>query len=240
MVSVQAVLKEFVSAWRFVCATRRRRFFVVAPVFLNLILWLAVLPIVYYFVSWVTSLGLPTATWANVLSVLVGVFAALAFLILSVFVFSTATSILGAPFYGTLVEEAMKNAGMEITSVSWPREIARALVYTLKLVLLFVALELALLVLNIIPGIGTLLHFIGAFVVAILVLALEFFGEAFTKDNLSFRSRLHFLACHVFSVVAFAVPVFFLLLVPILNLIVPPLAFVAGSRVYVRLKGSKE
>lgn len=235
MTSLRDSISELSSAWKFMWATRKRRFLVLAPVLLNLLLWVAVIPLAFVFARWATSLALPDAWWATALSILAGFFAVLATIVLAVFVFVALTMVIGAPFYGALSEEAMREAGIVVKEIGWPRETLRALVYTLKLGILFVVLELALVFFNIIPGIGTILHFVGAFAVAILLLAMEFFGEAFAKDSISFRARLKFLACYHPSIIAFAVPVFFLLLVPVVNLFVPPMAVVAASRMYVRL-----
>ena len=225
-------MRELTQAWNFMWATKRRRLLVLAPVLLNLILWIAVVPLAFVFAKWATSLALPDAWWAAVISIIAGLFAIAATVVLAVFVFTALTTVIGAPFYGAIAEEAMREAGMVVKEISWPRETLRALVYTLKLGALFIVLQLGLVLFNVIPGIGTALHFIGAFVVAILLLSMEFFGEAFAKDSLPFRSRLAFLARHHGSILAFAVPVFFLLLVPGLNLFVPPLAVVAASRRY--------
>ncbi len=236
MSSLQESAHELVQAWDFIRATRKRRLLVLAPMILNLILWAAVILFAFVFAKWTTSIHLPDAWWATILSLLAGFFAIAATVVLAVFVFAALTTVIGAPFYGALAEEAMREAGMVIKEIAWPREVARALVYTLKLGVLFIVLQLGLVLFNVIPGIGTAMHLIGAFVVAIVLLSMEFFGEAFAKDSLPFRSRLSFLARHHRSILAFAVPVFFLLLVPILNLFVPPLAVIAASKMYVGLR----
>ena len=240
MSSLQASVRELEQAWNFMWATRKRRLLVLAPVFLNLLLWATVIPMAFIFVKWAMSLSLPDAWWAAILTILAGFFAVAAAIVLALFVFAAFTTVIGAPFYGALAEDAMREVGMVIKEISWPREMARALAYTLKLGALFIVLQLGLILFNVIPGIGTVMHFIGAFVVAILLLSMEFFGEAFAKDSLPFRSRLAFLVRHHRSIIAFAIPVFFLLLVPVLNFVVPPLAVVAASRMYAQAVGGKE
>ena len=231
--------REFASAWKFMWATPKRRLLVLAPVGINLALWIGVAPLAYLFARWLSSVSLPDAGWATILSMLAGFFAVLAVVILAVFAFVVLTAVIGAPFYGALAEEAMRDANMIFSEIPWYQEVARALVLTLKLGVVFVFLQVGLLVFNIIPVLGTLLHFVGAFSVAILLLSMEFFGEAFAKDGLSFRSQMRFLLRHHRSLLAFAVPVFVLLLVPGFNLFVPPLAVVTGTRLYVNMRGKK-
>lgn len=230
--TLSASARTFLSAWKFMWATPKRRLLVLTPVGINVGLWVMLIPLVFRFVRMATAVVLPDATWATVLGLLAGFFIVVAVVILAVFLFVAVTTIIGAPFYGALAEEAMREAGMVVKDVSWVKEIYRASRYTLKLGGLFIVLQFLLTFLHVIPVLGSFLYLAGSFAVTILLLAMEFFGEAFGKDNVSFRARLVFLARHHRSIIAFAVPVFFLLLVPGLNLFIPPLAVVSASRMY--------
>lgn len=234
MSPIQETLRELVGAWKFVCATRRRRLFIIVPIFINLILWLVVLPFVYWFVTWVTSMNLPDATWATVLSILAGVFAVLAAIILAVFAFVAVSAIIGAPFYSALAEEVLKESHLKTIDIPWYKEVWRSIRYTLKLGILFVIAQLILILFNIVPGIGTAMHAVGAFVIALLFISMEFFGEGFARTGVSFKDRINYLFKNLMAVVAFSVPIFFLLLIPVINLFVVPVAVVAATRIYAR------
>jgi len=86
MSSLQASVRELEQAWNFMWATRKRRLLVLAPVFLNLLLWATVIPMAFIFAKWAMSLSLPDAWWAAILTILAGFFAVAAAIVLALFI----------------------------------------------------------------------------------------------------------------------------------------------------------
>lgn len=232
MMSVVESVRHLVSAWKFMWATPKRRLFVLAPVLLNLLLWVGLIPAAFFFTRFVIAMPLPDAWWATIVSLLAGVVAVMATVMVAVFVFVALTAVLGAPFYGALAEEALREAGVPFAEQSWFIEMVRAFSLVVKVGVLFVGLQGLLVGLNVIPVVGTILHVLGGFVVALFLLALEFFGEAFAKASMSLRQQIRFLIRYKKEVFLFILPVFFLLFIPGVNLFVPPLAVVAASQRY--------
>lgn len=232
MMTLSESARAFLSAWKFMWATPKRRLLILAPVILNGLLWVSVIPVCFLLVRWITVVSLPDTWWATVLAVFTGLFAVAGVIMLAVVVFVALTTVIGAPFYGALAEEIMEASQVTWKEVPWYREIQKAISFALKLGVVFVCVQIGLLALNIVPILGTALHLVGGFTVTILLLALEFFGEVFEKNGYAFRARILFLFRHHQSIIAFGVPVFVLLFVPVLNLFVPPLATVTASRLF--------
>ena len=236
MMEIKDTLKILIEAAKFLKAKPRRRIYVLLPVILNIVIWSAVLPVAFLFARWVTSAFLPETIWGTAITIIAGFVAVLAVLMLGVFLFVALTAILGAPFYSVLAEEVWVEAGRKVPGIWWPKEIWQSFTYTGRLIVFFLIAQLFLLLFNLLPVIGTAIHAIGVFSTSLLFVAMEFYGEAFARDQLSFRQRLVYLARYHLDVIAFVVPIFFLLLIPVVNLFIPALAVVAATKQYVTSK----
>jgi CysZ protein len=184
-------------------------------------------------IDWLEPAWLDTAV--QVLApVIQGVLILLLFVILG-FVLLQFGGILGAPFYGQLSEKIeILRAGKVDTpeSMGWGAifiDIWRALMFEVKKLLLLALIGLPLLLANFIPGFGTLAATIGGITLASLLVSLDMFDAPLERRRLKFRQKL----CIVFRALpasgSFALTCFFLVSIPLMNLLAIPLCISAGT-----------
>jgi CysZ protein len=237
MQEVQKSIEAFFWAGKFIWQNPVRRRLLWMPAMIN-----ALLLILFVFAGsfggkalLVSFLG-SSGAWGAI-SVLAGVLVGMGIFLVGVLLFSTTTLIIGSPWYGALAGDVLHEAGFFTEKVSPLREVSRGVIYAVQLFLVFLMGHVALLLLNILPGIGQVLYAAGVVMLGAALLALEFFGEAFLLQGERFPKRIRLLLSHPVSVAAFALPLILLLLIPGVHIFVPPLAVVAASRLYTGWKG---
>src|SRR3989338_2932086 len=234
MSDVFMTLRALYRALQFLWARRHRRLLLLLPTLLNTFLFFLAVFGAFWAVQWLVALPLPDATWASVLALMLGILAVVGVLLVWSVLYVALTGVIGAPIYSLFVEEFLKEQGIA-SRVSHPlAEMGRSFTYTLKLVLLFAFGQVLLVFLNAIPVLGTAFHLVGTLALTVLFLAMEFFGETFSLLNEPFGKRLRFLFLHLPLTISFAAPVYVLLLVPVLNLVLPPVAMIAAADLIVR------
>lgn len=140
-------------------------------------------------------------------------------------------TLLGAPWYGQLSEqlEELRTGKVKIVEVGIVRDIGRAILFELKKLVLVVGVGLPLLVLNFLPGIGTVIATVGGFILTATVIGLDFLDGPSERRRFSFRKKLgivfgSFPASAGFSIVCMA-----LVSLPLLNLVTIPLCVASGT-----------
>jgi CysZ protein len=152
-------------------------------------------------------------------------------LLVTGFVFLQFGFILGAPFYGKLSEavERLKTGNVEIVEINPLREIGRAILYELKKLGLVISIGLPLLILNILPGLGTLIATIGTVTLSSTLVCLDFFDATLERRRLKFRQKLGIVRRSFPASGGFALVCFGLVSIPLINLIGIPLCVMAGT-----------
>ncbi|MFM2429344.1 MAG: hypothetical protein RLZZ511_557 [Cyanobacteriota bacterium] len=152
-------------------------------------------------------------------------------LLITGFIFLQFGFIIGAPFYGKLSEavERMKTGSVEIIEINPVREIARATLYELKKLTLFIGLGLPLLLLNLLPGLGTAIATIGTLSLSCTLVCLDFFDATLERRRLKFRQKLGIVRRSFPASGGFALVCFGLVSIPLINLIGIPLCVMAGT-----------
>jgi CysZ protein len=139
--------------------------------------------------------------------------------------------ILGAPFYGKLSEtiEQLKTGRLEVVEISAGREIGRAILYELKKLVLLVGIGLGLLLLNLLPGVGTAIASLGTLALGSYLVCLDFFDSTLERRRLKFRQKLRIVQQSLPASAGFALVCFGIVNIPLINLVGIPLCVVAGS-----------
>ena len=104
-----------------------------------------------------------------------------------------------------------------------------ALVGEVKRIFLYLSLIIPLLLLNLIPVLGTVIYGVIFGVVTLLFLAFDFVDHPLGRRRIPFREKRKFMIKHFFSMIGFGAGVFVFLLVPIVNFIVLPLNAIGGT-----------
>ncbi|MEM6838095.1 MAG: EI24 domain-containing protein [Cyanobacteria bacterium P01_C01_bin.120] len=144
-------------------------------------------------------------------------------------------SILGSPFYGQLSEkieilrvgklEAPASMGTAAILV----DIWRAVLFELKKLLLLTVIGLPLLLCNFVPAIGPLVATAGGVTLASLLVCLDMFDAPLERRRLKFRQKLGIVLRGLPASGSFALTCFFLVSIPLMNLLAIPICVAAGT-----------
>jgi len=184
----------------------------------NLPQWLHYLEILANLLGWLLRVGLVT-----------GLLLIIGFLLLQF------GGILGAPWYGQLsekVEELQTGQPAVLppqTLTSSIQDIGRAILYELKKIGLQILIGVPLLLLNFIPGFGTLLFTFGGIALASTIVCLDFLDSPMERRRFRFREKLKMILRTFPASGSFALVCFGLVVIPFLNLLAIPVCVAAGT-----------
>jgi len=143
--------------------------------------------------------------------------------------------VLGAPFYNRLselLEERMCGtapASPPMTLAGIARDLGRAISFELKKLLLALTIGLFLLLLHLIPGVGSVLALLGGLSLGATLSCLDFFDPPLERRKLSFWAKLNFIRRHFPASVGFGLVCLGLVSLPLLNLLTVPVCIAAGT-----------
>lgn len=225
-------------AWSFLWGHGRLLPLAVAPFLINLGLFALFFWLGYSrFGSWVRAwLPLGEGWWWEALYYLLAGLVALVLLVLQVYLFAVVGGVIASPFLEALTRRVEALAAPEAPSgwaeVGWLAEIMRVAGQALKRLALFAAVMLLLLALNLLPVVGSLLYAVLALASACCFLALEFLDYPLDRRGLSFRQKLSYLRGLGLRGLSFGAAVCLMGMVPLVNLLLLPLAAVGGTLLY--------
>ncbi|WP_204140522.1 EI24 domain-containing protein [Halomicronema sp. CCY15110] len=143
--------------------------------------------------------------------------------------------ILGSPFYGQLSEkieilragklEVPESMGMAAILI----DIWRAILFELKKLLLLACVGLPLLLLNFLPGLGTLFATASGIALASLLICLDMFDAPLERRRLKFRQKVGIVLRGLPASGSFALASFFLVSIPFMNLLAIPVCVASGT-----------
>ncbi len=199
-----------------------------------------------YFNTWLEKLMPQGEAWYwVVLTYLATVVFGLALLLLIGFTFTLAANIIASPFNDalsakteTLVRGRETSAPFSLPGII--RETGRTVLEEVKKIVFYLAAMACLLLLNLIPVAGQILYVILGTLLTITWLALEFLDYSLSRNQYRFGEKLKFIKLHIFPVFGFGLGVFVVLLIPVINLFLIPMAVVAATLLYVELAGDRQ
>ena len=171
--------------------------------------------------------------WA-LLYYLLWVLAGLVTAVLVFFTFTVVGNLIASPFNDLLSERTEEThrgkAGEGSFSLrQFLRDALRTLIEESKKISLFVVGMILLLLLNLIPGLGTLLYSILSLLFTIFFLAVEYTGYVFGRKQLPFREQRGFISKRKFLTFGFGAGVLCLLAIPFLQFFCIPVAVVGAT-----------
>ena len=140
-------------------------------------------------------------------------------------------ALLGSPWYGKLSEriEQIRIHRLEIIEVGLPQDVARALQFELKKLLLLVSAGGACLLLNVLPGFGSAAASVGGVVLGATLVCLDFLDAPLERRRLTFRRKLGLIYLNIPATASFGLTSLFLVSIPFLNLLTVPLCVASGT-----------
>jgi CysZ protein len=187
---------------------------------------------------WVDSLIANLPAWLGFLDYLIigigwllRLLLVVALFLLTGFLLAQFGVLLGAPWYGQLSEqlEKQRTGQVSIVEVGIVRDIGRAILYELKKLVLAVGVALPLLLLNLVPGIGTLAATVGGIILAATFVCLDFLDAPLERRRLRFREKLRILFRSLPASASFGLVCLGLVSIPLLNLVTVPLCVASGT-----------
>ncbi len=158
--------------------------------------------------------------------------------VLLVLLFTATTLALGAPLYDRISEEIDAHAGSyaSASGEGLLQALWSTLVHLVKVVAISLPFGALMLLVGLIPGVGGFFAAIGSALFGGWMIALEMTGSAAGRRGLRGLAERHRLLCRdPWPVLGFGVPTFLLLSVPLLSLLVFPIATAAGTLLTRRL-----
>ncbi len=209
------------------------RKFILIPLLANLILFavLTTLMVGYFSdtIAWALD-ALPT--WLNFLSWIMWPIMVALFLLVYGLSFSFITNIFAAPFNGLLAEKIQQDQGMALPSdESLSKLIVRTLAREVKKLMYFiwygVWVALGLFIISFIPLVNLLVPFL-AFAWGAWCLSVQYLDYAADNNHQSFKAMRTGAKRSMFNTLTFGGCITFLMMVPVVNIFVMPVA-VAGA-----------
>jgi CysZ protein len=209
--------------------------YVLIPILVNLAVGVTLyLGLLLAGLSMINRLVSELPTWAAGLGVLLEVFLVICILIVTAFVLVRIAVVLGAPWYAQLANHVAEirtgqrrpdaKAGLGDSA----RALATAFVFELQKLLFVGTIGVGLLLLNIIPGMGTLLAGAGGLALGVILTCLDFL-EAPLAPHRAFRQKLTLVRRTMPGSAGFGLVCLGLVSIPFLNLLAIPVCMVAGT-----------
>lgn len=187
--------------------------------------------IIASFPAWLSFLGVLTVAFGWLLRVLLvsGLLLIIGFLLVQFGV------ILGSPWYGKLSEqlELLRNgqlpaeAPMNLRSSF--RDIQRAIAFELRKLQILLSIGIPLLLLNFIPGVGSILSSLGGVALGATIVCLDFLDAPLERRRRPFQEKLEIIWASLPASGSFGVVCLGLVSIPLLNLLAIPLCVTAGT-----------
>lgn len=139
--------------------------------------------------------------------------------------------LLGAPWYGQLSEqlEKVRTGKIELIELNIVKDLGRAVLYELKKLVLIALIGTPLLLINFLPGVGTVVSSIGSLTLATTIVCLDFFDSYLERRRLSFRQKLNVVFKSLPASGSFGLVCLGLISIPLVNLITIPLCVASGT-----------
>jgi CysZ protein len=187
--------------------------------------------IIASFPAWLSFLGVLTVAFGWLLRVLLvsGLLLIIGFLLVQFGV------ILGSPWYGQLSEqlELLRNGQLPAEAPmnlgSSFRDIQRAIAFELRKLQILLSIGIPLLLLNFIPGVGSILSSLGGVALGATIVCLDFLDAPLERRRRPFQEKLEIIWASLPASGSFGLVCLGLVSIPLLNLLAIPLCVTAGT-----------
>ncbi len=151
--------------------------------------------------------------------------------LVAVYAFVSVTTVVGQPFFERLSHRVDSRLGTVHVAVEWPwwRNAARGVGEGIRLALLTVPLSGMLVVIGLIPGVGTIISWILGVVIGGWFVALEFTAIPFERRGMVLSDRRRILAVKRARTLGFGAMAFVMSAVPPLAILTMPSAIAGGT-----------
>lgn len=217
------------------------RFFLF-PLLINIVIFgLGTWAFIHYFDFLAQYLISPPEAWYQyIFYYLIKAGLVLAFLAIVIFGFTMLGSIIASPFLGVLSEKVEEIA----SEVKIDEKLSVKLVVTdawdavtteIKKLGMLIGIQLALLLLNLLPGIGTAIYVVLSPTFVVFFLAFEYLDFTLSRKRMPFKEKWRLIWKHKAPCVGMGLAFFFTTVVPFVNFFVLPAAVTSATLLYVEI-----
>lgn len=227
----------FLQGWSLIQLPGIRRY-VVMPMLANIIIMSLLFYWFFSMISSVVDLGLDyMPTWMHWLRYLATLIIVVTFAIFFCYFFSTITNIIAAPFNGLLAEQVEAQlTGQPAPDASvWSlvKDIPRIMSRELKKLLYYIVWCIPLLLTSFIPVFGQFVTPVLWFIFTAWMINIQYADYAFDNHKVSFYQMRQLLQQDKIDNTCFGILVSFFTMIPILNLIIMPVAVCGSTAIWV-------
>ncbi|NOQ17056.1 MAG: sulfate transporter CysZ [Methyloprofundus sp.] len=201
------------------------RKFVLIPVFINLILFSTLLYLVYTYVEGLIGQFIPD--WLLWLSWLIYPLTFISFCLAGFFTFTLIANLIAAPFYGNLSAKTQKIIAHETGDIVEQKMLA-VIGSELKRVVYLVSRAIPVLIISFIPGLNIIAPILWLLFGA-WALSLEYFAYPLENEWALFKEQRDILSTVRIGALSFGGLVLVGLTLPIINILVPPIAVISAT-----------
>ena len=222
--------------------SKELRLFVIIPILINIVVlclggWL----VVHFISAWLNEYLLLLPEWLSFLHWIVAIVLHLTVGFVFIYFFSTIATIIASPFYGLLAERTenlLRGASLPAEEgnflVNVIKDIPRIIKRELQKQCFYIPRLIVCLLIAIIPVVNVVFPFLW-FLLSAWMLTIQYVDYAYDNHKISFANMRHDLALYRLPSFGMGAVIYLLMLVPILNLIIPPAAVCAGTKYYVEM-----
>ncbi|MEA3466064.1 MAG: sulfate transporter CysZ [Thermodesulfobacteriota bacterium] len=171
--------------------------------------------------------------WQIVASV-IKLLAALVTLVIVFFTFTVLGNFIAAPFNDVLSERTEQLISGQLLDERFSlrqigKDLWRVMQDEVRKMSLFILLMILLLVVNMLPGIGSLIYAVCSVLLTVFFLIVEYTGYVFSRKHQGFKEQRRFIAANRMTTLGFGLAVMCTLLIPFVQFLTIPLAVVAAT-----------
>jgi len=177
--------------------------------------------------SWLSFLSYGVSIAIATLRFLLG----LVLLVATGFLLTQFGVLLGAPWYGQLSEklEKYRTGKVELIELNIFSDLGRAVLYELKKLVLIAAVGLPLLLINFLPGVGTVISSIGSLMLTTTIVCMDFLDSCLERRRLKFSQKIGVVFKNLPASGSFGLVCLALISIPLVNLVTIPLCVASGT-----------
>ena len=204
---------------------KQLRKYVLIPILVNLVLFSSLLYFGYQSIGVLIVQFIPD--WLQWLDWLIYPLFFLSFLMLGFFTFSLLANLMAVPFYGGLAAKTLHILNNEVGEVI-EQPVLSVLFSELKRIAYLLTRAIPLLIISIIPGLNVIAPILWG-VYAAWGLGMEYFAYPLENEGVLFPEQRSALKTVRIGVLSFGGMVLFALMIPILNIFIPPMAVISAT-----------
>ena len=224
--------------------------YVAIPIFVNIVVAIALYSGLFYFgwqivdgvrgdiTVWLNQLIVNLPPWLNFLSygvssliIILRFLLGIILLVATGFLLTQFGVLLGAPWYGQLSEqlEKYRTGKVELIELDIVSDLSRAILYELKKLVLIATIGLPLLLVNFLPGVGSIISSVGSLILTVTIVCMDFLDSCLERRRLKFRQKLKTVFKCLPASGSFGIVCLGLISIPLVNLVTIPLCVASGT-----------